>query len=319
MSCTRTGTRSTPCAVDSYRRADELWRGAALEDLADQPSLRGQTAHLDELRIVATEKRIVVELAIGLHAELVAELEALATAHPLREGLWAHLMTALYRSGRQADALAAYQRARGILTRELALEPSSELKRLEKRVLDQDPSLDTTGVPVRRLRLLERIGEGSFGVVHRATQPQVGRDVAVRIVRRRFANDPGFIRRFEAEAQTVARLEHPRIVPLYDYWREPTGTYLVMRLMRGGSLRDVLDEGPLPTDQALAVVEHIGAALATAHRHGVVHRDVKPADILFDEERNAYLSDFGIAIGLTSVREAKAFPGSQSFRLLPLS
>ncbi len=299
-------------ALDCYRRAEKLWRGAAVEDLADQPSLRGATAHLDELRIAAVEERIVVELALGRHAELVAELEALATAHPLREGLWAHLMTALYRSGRQADALAAYQRARGILASELALEPSTELRRLESRVLNQDPSLETAGFLVRGLRLLEGIGEGSFGVVHRATQPQVGRDVAVKIVRPRFANDPEFIRRFEAEAQLVAQLEHPRIVPLYDYWREPTGTYLVMRLLRGGSLRDVLAHGPLSTDEALAVVEHIGAALATAHRHGVVHRDVKPANILFDEERNAYLSDFGIAMGLTSVREAKAFPAGDS-------
>ncbi|MFC5175425.1 protein kinase domain-containing protein [Nocardioides taihuensis] len=314
---------STPIDADEavlhYRRAEALWRGSALEDLADQPSLRSEIARLDELRMTATEERIVVELALGRHRELVAELEALTTAHPLREALWAQLMTALYRSGRQSEALATYRRARTHLVRELGLEPSADLKRLEQRILDQDPALDSAGIPVRGLRLLERIGEGSFGVVHRASQPQVGRDVAVKVVRPRFANDPAFIRRFEVEARLVARLEHPRIVPLYDFWREPSGAFLVMRLLRGGSLRDVLAQGPLPADQALAVVEHVGAALATAHRNGVVHRDVKPANILFDEERNAYLSDFGIARGLDQLREDDLSPvtGSSVHYLSP--
>ena len=93
-------------AVRLYREAEELWRGPALGDLADQPSLRGEIAHLEELRAAATEDRIVLELGLGRHAELIAELETLASLHPFREALWAHLMTALYRSGRQADALA---------------------------------------------------------------------------------------------------------------------------------------------------------------------------------------------------------------------
>ena len=306
-------------AVRLYRRADELWRGPALADLDEQPALRGEISHLDELRAAATEERIVVELALAHQADLVAELEALTAANPLREGLWAHLMTALYRSGRQADALAAYRRAREVLAHELALDPSAELQRLERRVLAQDPSLEVAGVPVRGLRLLERIGQGSFGVVHRAAQPQVGRDVAVKVVHPHFANDPEFIRLFEAEAQIVARLEHPHIVPLYDYWRDPTGTFLVMRLLRGGSLRDLLAHGPIATGTALAVVEQVGAALATAHRHGVVHRDVKPANILFDEDRNAYLSDFGIAMDVTVVREVKTSvePDSSSYYLSP--
>ena len=282
-------------AIELYREADGLWRGPALDDLADQPSLRGHIAQLEELRTAAEEDRIVAELSLGRHAELVPELENLTALHPLRETPWAHLITALYRSGRQADALAAYRRARAVLVEELGLEPSAGLRQLEQQVLQHDPELEIAGRSLRGFRLLEKVGEGAFGVVHRAVQPQVAREVAVKVVRPVLANDPEFIRRFEAEARLVARLEHPHIVPLYDYWREPDGAFLVMRFLRGGSLREALAGGPLPLDAALLVVEHVGAALASAHRQGVVHRDVKPGNILFDEERNAYLSDFGIA------------------------
>lgn len=285
-----------------YREADSLWRGPALDDLADQPSLRPEIAHLEELRAAAAEDRIVAELSLGRHADLVPELENLTAADPLREALWAHLITALYRCGRQADALAAYRRARTVLVEELGLEPSAELRRLEQQVLQQDPALEVAGRPLRGFQLLELVGEGAFGVVHRAAQPQVGREVAVKVVRPSLANDPELIRRFEAEAQLVARLEHPHIVPLYDYWREPDGAYLVMRLMRGGSLRDALEGGPLPLAAARLVVDHVGAALASAHRQGIVHRDVKPGNVLFDEEGNAYLSDFGIARDVTTAR-----------------
>ena len=93
---------------------------------------------------------------------------------------------------------------------------------------------------VRGLELGELIAEGAFGSVYRATQPSVGREVAVKVVRPELADDPEFIRRFEAEAQIVARLEHPHIVPLYDFWREPGGAYLVMRYLRGGTAEQVL-------------------------------------------------------------------------------
>ena len=80
--------------------------------------------------------------------------------------------------------------------------------------------------------LLEPLGAGGFGTVYRATQPGIGRDVALKIIQPTYADEPEFIRRFEAEAQIVARLEHPHIVPLYDYWRDPSGAYLVMRWIR---------------------------------------------------------------------------------------
>ncbi|MCB0036806.1 MAG: protein kinase, partial [Anaerolineales bacterium] len=95
---------------------------------------------------------------------------------------------------------------------------------------------DLSGRAVKGFQLGERIGSGGFGIVYQALQPSVQREVAVKIILPRYANHPDFIRRFEAEAHLVARLEHPHIVPLYDYWREPDAAYLIMRLLRGGSL-----------------------------------------------------------------------------------
>jgi serine/threonine protein kinase/ABC-type glycerol-3-phosphate transport system substrate-binding protein len=283
-----------------FREALALWRGPALDDLADQVSLQADIARLEETRLAALEQRIAAELELGRHRELVGELDSLVSRHPYREALWADLVVALYRSGRQGDALTTYRRARDVLGDELGIDPSPDLQRLQEQILRQDPALDVPGRRLRGYRLLEEVGEGAFGTVHRAFQPEVGREVAVKVIGRRLADRPEFIRRFDVEAQLIARLEHPHIVPLYDYWREPDGAYLVMRYLRGGNLRDALRTGPLAADTTLSVIDQIALALASAHRQGVVHRDVKPENVLFDEEGNAYLSDFGIAKDLTT-------------------
>jgi WD40 repeat protein/serine/threonine protein kinase/DNA-binding XRE family transcriptional regulator len=158
---------------------------------------------------------------------------------------------------------------------------------------------DLTGRAIRGYALAERIGAGGMGAVYRAVQSVVEREVAIKIILPRYANQPDFIRRFEAEAQIVARLEHPHIVPLYDYWREPNVALLVMRLLRGGSLRQLLEKGRLPLDVVIRLLEQIGSALGVAHRAGVVHRDLKPANVMLDEDTNAYLADFGIARNLS--------------------
>jgi WD40 repeat protein/serine/threonine protein kinase len=159
---------------------------------------------------------------------------------------------------------------------------------------------DLSGKVIKSYELRELIGQGGFGAVYRAYQTLVKREVAVKIILPEFANQPDFIRRFEAEAQLVARLEHLHIVPLYDYWREPDSAYLVMRWLRGSSLQESIKRGgPWALEDTARLLEQISAALAAAHRNGVIHRDMKPANILLDEEKNAYLSDFGIAKDLT--------------------
>lgn len=154
---------------------------------------------------------------------------------------------------------------------------------------------DLTGRVIKGYELRQSIGAGGFGAVFRAFQPAVSREVAVKVILPSLASQPDFIRRFETEAQLVARLEHPFIVPLFDYWRDPDGAYLVMRLFRGGSLRDLLDRERLSVERAIAILDQIGGALATAHRNNVIHRDLKPDNILLDDDGNAYLADFGIA------------------------
>lgn len=472
-------------AAEDLRRALALWRGRAYADVADFPGLAGEARRLGELRLTAVESRIEADLALGRHAALVGELEALSAEHPFRESLRAKHMLALYRDGRQTEALRAYRKTEAFLREELGVDPSPELAELEQRILNHDftlihsrevaseqlallftdivdstllwetspaamqsalsrhdqliqkaidagggtvikalgdgfiaafaepalavraaleaqrtmvatdwsplelkvrmaidtgeverrggdlfgsamnrgsrlldaghggqillsddaqraitrdagaqvkslgehrfrglgtpqtvhqlladglPSsfapLNTTGASleldrsfgdtIRGYELRERIGRGAFATVYRGYQPSIGREVAIKIVKPEFANHPAFIRRFEAEARFVASLEHPHIVSIYDYWRDADGAYVVGPYLAGRSLADA-PFATMSLDQVTKVASQVGSALSYAHRQGVVHRDVKPANILLDSDGNAYLADFGIA------------------------
>jgi DNA-binding SARP family transcriptional activator len=128
-----------------------------LADFAYESFAQAAIARLEEIRLAAVELRIDADLALGRHDELVVELEALVAEHPLRERLRRYLMTALYRSGRQAEALDAYQNARRALVDELGIEPSPALQELEKAILRQDPSLDVEALaPIRVREVAER-------------------------------------------------------------------------------------------------------------------------------------------------------------------
>jgi WD40 repeat protein/tRNA A-37 threonylcarbamoyl transferase component Bud32/energy-coupling factor transporter ATP-binding protein EcfA2 len=259
---------------------------------------------LEELRLVAHEEHCERLIEIGRHAEAVADLQGLIADQPLREQFIALEMRALYLSGRQAEALRTYRRFADYLADETGLDPSDMLVDLEHRILIGDPSLaPSSAVAVPGYELGDLIGEGAFGAVYRAVQPSLGREVAIKAVRAELADDPRFVHRFETEAQLVARLEHPHVVPLYDFWRQPGAAFLVFRLLRGGSLADRIGHGPLGLAEVSRMVEEIGGALAAAHALGIVHRDVKPANVLFDEAGNSYLADFGIAITDGSDRE----------------
>nr|WP_104992178.1 protein kinase [Deinococcus sp. NW-56] len=166
----------------------------------------------------------------------------------------------------------------------------------------------TTGRVLRQYELLDCAGTGAYGEVYRAYQAGVGREVAVKVIRPDLAARPEFVRRFEVEAQLIARLEHPHVVPLYDSWRDPGGAYLVMRWLPR-TLARRLDGGPLALPEAVRLARQVGSALSAAHRQGVVHRDVKPDNILLDEDGNAYLADFGIA-RLTGEEAASGPPES---------
>ncbi len=151
-----------------FARALGLWRGEALADLADSSFARDEAARLDELRLACIEGRVDADLRLGRHEEVLAELERLVVEHPLREHLRGHLMLALYRAGRQSDALRCYREGRAVLVEELGLEPSAELRELERRILEQDPLLDVQA---------ER-GSTTFRVPQPQT-PTIGRDAAL--------------------------------------------------------------------------------------------------------------------------------------------
>ena len=128
-------------AAERLREGLRLWRGPPLADLSLEPFAQPEIGRLEELRLGALEDRIEADLARGRHAELVAELEVLVAEHPLRERLRRQLVLALYRAGRQADALAAYRAARAMLIDDLGLEPTPDLRRLEQAILTHDASL----------------------------------------------------------------------------------------------------------------------------------------------------------------------------------
>jgi DNA-binding SARP family transcriptional activator len=141
-------------AAEKLREALALWRGPALADFAYESFAQAAIVRLEELRLTALEQRIEVDLALGRHAELVAELEELVGAQPLRERVRGQLMLALYRSGRQAEALEAYRAARSALLEELGIEPSAPLRELEKAILRQDPDLALSQLPIPERSIL---------------------------------------------------------------------------------------------------------------------------------------------------------------------
>ncbi len=172
-------------AATLLRDALSLWRGDALVDFADNDFARPVITRLEESRFATIEDRVDADLALGRHVELIGELEALVQEHPLRERLWAQLMTALYRAGRQADALRAYQRARTVLAEQVGIDPGPALRELEQAVLRQDPTLaslphpppqvarSTTNLPTSTTTLIGRTTEIAAAVAlvreHRIT------------------------------------------------------------------------------------------------------------------------------------------------------
>jgi DNA-binding SARP family transcriptional activator/class 3 adenylate cyclase len=132
--------------AEALREALAIWQGPALADLAHEPSVRADAVRLEDLRLQTLEERIAAEMELGRHQDLAGELETLVSAHAMRERLWAQLMLVLYRSGRQAEALGAYQRARELLSDELGIDPSHDLQQLHEQILRQDPDLQLSVV-----------------------------------------------------------------------------------------------------------------------------------------------------------------------------
>jgi serine/threonine-protein kinase len=174
---------------------------------------------------------------------------------------------------------------------------------------------DLTGTRVGQYEIVERLGGGGMAVVYRAVQQPLGREVALKALSSELFQDDGFVKRFETEAKTLAKLDHPNILPIYDFEMNDGVAYLTMPLIRGGTLRDVLNRGALDTLTAWRYLREIGDGLQHAHDAGIVHRDLKPTNVLIHADGRAMLADFGLARGagqpthLTTIGLAIGTPG----------
>jgi serine/threonine protein kinase len=160
-----------------------------------------------------------------------------------------------------------------------------------------DPTLPVSSLPpqIPGYHILSLAGQGGMGAVYRAQQISTQRVVALKLLSGKAGTDEKSLAQFRYEAEVVARLEHPRIVPLYDYGEYHGMPYLAMRYLPGGTVSDKIASGPIPPQQALRWLGAVAEAIDFAHRRGLIHRDVKPSNMLLDEAGNAYLGDFGIA------------------------
>src|SRR5204863_93654 len=170
----------------------------------------------------------------------------------------------------------------------------------------RDQQVDATELDLVREQLhdeyeiLEELGRGGMAIVFKAREKQLERDVAIKVLPFSLAFDKEFVERFQREARTSAKLEHPGIIPIYRVGKSGRVIYFVMKFLRGKPLASVLAaRGSLPPGEIRQVLVQVGRALAYAHKSGIVHRDIKPDNIMFDEHAQAVVTDFGIAKAAT--------------------
>jgi hypothetical protein len=160
---------------------------------------------------------------------------------------------------------------------------------------DQSTGENLTGKTFGQYEIGELLGRGGMAVVYKAQQTSIGRTVAIKVMPSHLSGESGFLQRFEREVKVIADLQHPRVLPVYDYGQIDGRPYIVMAYMSGQTLAERIQGGALPLQDTVRLVEQIAEGLDHAHKKGVIHRDFKPSNVLLDENSNAFLADFGIA------------------------
>jgi len=153
------------------------------------------------------------------------------------------------------------------------------------------------GKTLGQYQLIESIGQGGMAQIYRAYQPSVKREVVVKVLAHTLRDEPSFVEQFTQEVDVIAHLQHPQIIPIYDFGQHDEDMYIVMAYMRGGTLAERIDQnqGGLADDESIRLIDLIAAGLDYAHSKEIVHRDLKPNNILMDEQNNPYIADFGLA------------------------
>jgi serine/threonine protein kinase/GNAT superfamily N-acetyltransferase len=148
---------------------------------------------------------------------------------------------------------------------------------------------------IGQYRILEPVGQGGMATVYKGYHARLDRLVAIKMIHRQYLDDPGFVSRFEREAQIVAKLDHPNLVPVYDYAEHEGQPYIIMKFIEGTTLKHVMAQGAVPIADIIEVMSQVASALDYAHSRGVLHRDIKPSNIMLDRDGTSYLADFGLA------------------------
>jgi len=175
-----------------------------------------------------------------------------------------------------------------------------------------------TGKQFGPYQIVAPLGEGGMAAVYKAYQPGMERYVALKVLPRSYADDPQFLARFQREAKLLAQLQHPHILPVFDFGQAESYTYIVMPFIQSGTLTDQLKGSPISLPRIRQVITQVGEALAYAHGRGLIHRDIKPSNILIDESGNCLLTDFGLArmvedsVNLTSTGTIMGTPAYMS-------
>lgn len=169
------------------------------------------------------------------------------------------------------------------------------------------------GKTIGQYTILEEIGRGGMATVYSAMQASMNRKVAIKVLPRHFLHDPGFLERFEREVEVISRLEHPHILPIYDFGNADGVPFIAMRYLGGGSMAQMIRRGVPPINDIEKPFTQVAQALDYAHQQGIIHRDLKPGNIMLDEGGNAYLSDFGIARVMGSELTGSAIIGTPAY------
>ena len=286
----------TASALRQLTQATKLWTDPPYGEFCAELWALPEVERLRALRLRVLESLAEVQLQGGNVEDAISQAELVFREDPFREAPRRIHMTALYRSGRAVEAMRSFQAFRTLLIDNVGAEPSATLVDLDRRIATGTEPLQVTegAKEIRGYQLHELVGSGPTSSVYRGIHISLNREVAIKAIHPEFVNQAWFIRAFETQTSMTAKLEHPHIVPLYDFWREPGEAFLVMRWFPEGSI-DTAAINPWPLDRTIRVVDQIGSALTAIHRAGLVHGAVRPSNILLGADGNYFLSDIGVS------------------------